>query len=391
MGDVLNVFVDECGNLPLSVEKSGTSNYFILTAVTIKQEHLSDIRKAIQQLSEQFFSKAPIESKRVADNHNKRTRLLDALIAIPNWKYHALIVDKQKLDPNGGFGFKRSFYKYFNRKLYEHLVNNSFSTSFTADEYGTSEFMAELKDYFQSRLSEGLLFALNGPPTISFSKCEIDCLLSLPDFIAGTWGKILEGSANNDVKKQWRAKISSSTKLIRIQSWPQDIAEEFFHPESTGRYDTEIRSLSLSKAYGFIHNNSDNFEESVKVQLDVLEYLLYRQIYDDSAEYVYAESIVNHLKSLGHIDITTDTLRYDVIAPLRNAGLFISSSRKGYKIALSEQDIVDFFQYSQHYILPLLSRVKKVSESMETASNGEIDLLAAFPKLKRIAQDAPEA
>ena len=391
MGDTLNVFIDECGNLPLSVEKSGTSNYFILAAVTIKQEHLSEIRESIQRLNEQFFSKAPIESKRAADNHDKRTRILDALLAIPNWKYHALIVDKQKLDRSSGFGYKRSFYKYFNRKLYEHLVNNSFATSFIADEYGTSEFMAELKDYFQSRLSEGLLFALKGPPAISFSKCEVDTLLSIPDFIAGTWGKILEGTAKDDIKIQWRTKLSSSTKLIRIQSWPQDIAEEFFLPESTGRYDTEIRSLSLSKAYGFIHNNSDNFEEAVKMQLDVLEYLLYRQIYDDNIEYVYAESIVNHLKSLGYVDITTDTLRYDVIAPLRNAGLFISSSRKGYKIALSEQDIVDFFQYSQHYILPLLSRVKKVSESMGTASNGEIDLLATFPKLKRIAQDAPEA
>ena len=46
---------------------------------------------------------------------------------------------------------------------------------------------------------------------------------------------------------------------------------------------------------------------------------------------------------------------------------------------------MDFFDFSQSYILPLLDRVKKVSESIRTYSNGEIDLLESFPRLKRIA------
>jgi len=387
MGDSLNIYIDEYGNLPLSTEKEGTSKYFVLVAVAIKQEQVDSIRSRINELQEELFSGAPIESKRVRNDHAKRTAVLSALCEIPDWKYHVLIVDKTKLERNGGLEYKRSFYKYFNRKLYEHLVNNSISTSFVADEHGTTEFMNGLRSYLNARLSEGMLFSLRGMPQIDFSNSETESVLCLPDYIAGTWGKVLESDATEQYKSAWRVKLTDSSRLIRVQSWPQNIGEGFFQPEISGKYDSEIRKLSLLKAYGFIELNSENYDENVRMQVDVLEYLLYRQMYDDNSDYVYGEALVDHLKSLGYENITSDTLRYDVIAPLRNEGLFISSSRRGYKVSLTEKDVVEFFDYSQRYILPILGRVRKVSESIGTSSNGEIDLLASFPKLKRIADN----
>ncbi|GGH48362.1 hypothetical protein GCM10007423_49490 [Dyadobacter endophyticus] len=61
-----------------------------------------------------------------------------------------------------------------------------------------------------------------------------------------------------------------------------------------------------------------------------------------------------------------------VIAQLRDAGVLIASSSRGYKLPASESDLYDFVTHSNAIIEPMLSRVKRFRDQINTATTGEI-------------------
>ena len=64
-----------------------------------------------------------------------------------------------------------------------------------------------------------------------------------------------------------------------------------------------------------------------------------------------------------------------VITPLRDAGVLIASSSKGYKLPANESDLYDFVNHSNAIIEPMLSRIKKFKDQIRLATDGKLDIL----------------
>ena len=389
MSDRMHVFIDENGNTSLSVDKEGTSPYFILIAATIFEKDLNLLRLAINDLRLKYVQGACLESKKIGNDSRKRTQILADIVALDSFRYHALIVDKGALERTGGLKFKASFYKYFNRKLYEQIIKYTLQAQFIADKYGSQEFMDQFKDYLHERLYDGGLFAMHEEPQIAFSAPEEEVLLSISDIIAGTWGKIYSQNTPPEYKAQWKKLLLS--RAINIETWPLDL--NYIRGnlgEEVGQYDDYVRELSLERVRGFMEEKHDSKEDKDRLRADVLEFLLSRQMFSESDQRIFAGEIVGHLRTIGYQDIDENQLRYDVIGPLRNLGILISSGRKGYKIALSEKDIREYVEYGQSYVLPILSRLKTAALSVKSTTNGKLDILADFPKLRNAIEKMPD-
>lgn len=73
--------------------------------------------------------------------------------------------------------------------------------------------------------------------------------------------------------------------------------------------------------------------------------------------------------------ISNSTFRLKIICKLRDAGVIISSSPKGYKIPSNESEIYDFINHGNQVVLPMLWRLKKCRDLVKLATNGKVDLL----------------
>jgi len=86
---------------------------------------------------------------------------------------------------------------------------------------------------------------------------------------------------------------------------------------------------------------------------------------------------------MGHVgarrgkNVSLHYFQTKVIAPLRDAGVLVASSSRGYKLPASKQDLYDFVSHSNTIIEPMLSRVKKFRDQIVRATDGKLDILAA--------------
>ncbi len=63
-----------------------------------------------------------------------------------------------------------------------------------------------------------------------------------------------------------------------------------------------------------------------------------------------------------------------LIAKLRDEGVIIASSPKGYKIPSKVEELYDFINHGTTIIMPMLDRLKKCRDNIMIGSNGELDL-----------------
>ncbi len=85
-------------------------------------------------------------------------------------------------------------------------------------------------------------------------------------------------------------------------------------------------------------------------------------------------------------DYTAHYFKTKIIAKLRDAGILIASSSKGYKIPESEEELIKFVNHTNSMIQPMLARVKKARQRVLSATNGELDILdkEAFESLRKM-------
>ncbi|SDH45411.1 hypothetical protein SAMN04487996_13813 [Dyadobacter soli] len=85
---------------------------------------------------------------------------------------------------------------------------------------------------------------------------------------------------------------------------------------------------------------------------------------------------MEHIRARTGNKVSLHYFQTKVIAQLREAGVLIASSSRGYKLPASETDLDDFVSHSNTIISPMLSRVKRFRDQVHTATSGEIDILA---------------
>lgn len=175
--ETTHAYIDECGNFGYDFTTKGTSDYFLVCAVLVEPENIDYLVKVVR---EQVQNDGELKSYKVGVDHAKRFRTLQALLKV---QFHVIyiVLDKEKIYPDTGLSWKKTFFKYAHKHLYGILSKWFESLNITSDEYGDIEFMESFDKYIEKNC--GSLF---NEYTFKFDKSKHNELLQLADFIAGT-------------------------------------------------------------------------------------------------------------------------------------------------------------------------------------------------------------
>src|SRR5690606_34895699 len=154
-------------------------------------------------------------------------------------------------------------------------------------------------------------------------------------------------------------------------------------PVKSEEFDSQIYQHSLAQADIFITEHDSAFDIETKLQTAVLRHLVFISRFDQDRSYIATYEILDHLRSLGFMDVNEQAIRSTIIAKLRDKGVLISSCNRGYKIPKTYADLIDFVNRVNGLVLPLVDRLRKARNSYLQASLGETDLLTGtnYPDL----------
>jgi hypothetical protein len=369
-------FIDESGNHDLDTSKAGVSKYYVVTAIVCKEFQLEALESLIEVLRKKHYGNCEIKSSKTQEE--RRIRVIKDLLNI-DFKFTALAVNKDELQKTGGFPHKKSFVKFLHGILYKGLVGTYQDIAIRADEYGREEFMRGFRDY----ISENHIPDLFKTCTVEHVKSDGNLLVQLADFLAGTIRLVYEDSASKELKQSF-IELARKSKLS-IEEWPPQYFRRIDHRTEHQEHDEVVFRVAMNSAARFITESDGLSSTELQAQLIVLKYLLFNAQFIHS-EYISSGELRDHLASRGYDDLSEHQFKSLVISQLRDNGVLISSSNKGYKIPQTHADYMDFVELVNGQIIPLLDRLRLAKKALFEASMGDITTFdePQYAKLKRI-------
>lgn len=367
-------YLSEWGNSELDFKKQGQvesiSTHFIVTALLVNKSDLPEIIPILEAVRTRYFSGASIGSEAVGNDHEKRKQILEDLDEI-GFKIIAIIVDKRQVIAQG-LRFKHSFFKFMHgladRELSGTFPDLEMSTSLPADE----SFMKGFIGYMQQNHITNLF----NESTFGFTAVQDNVLVQTASFIAGTLARCYDETVITDQRGDFIEILKS--KVLTVKFWPDTFESSLGNQPETGpSYDPLLAELSIKLANGFLSRKSSNRSQQATDQVSCLGFLLFHFKHINPTRYITSFELIEHVRARRGKNVSLHFFQTKVIAPLRDAGVLIASSSRGYKLPASHQDLYDFIGHSNTIIEPMLSRVKKFRDQIVKATDGKLDVLAA--------------
>lgn len=373
--DRIYAYIYEFGAYGFDFEKENVSSHFIVAAAIINESDKDYVVAEVEKIRKQHFQAGEIKSKKVATNHKRRKEILSQILKLPV-RYIVLVVDKTAIFENGGLRKSKSvFYKFLNEHLYQTLRDSYSHIEICADETGDNEYQKSFVNYVKMKTAAKQLSLLDDS-SFGFDNSKQNVLIQVADFIAGSLAydfdqkKKILAEGNNYVEY-----ISEKTNMIK--HFPRRFEEMLEETKkiSIGDDEPQIMDICYRKALSVLHELENRDDDNCRMQYLVLNYLLFRFTSNPTRTYISTNELKLFLNDNG-IEIKSDqTFRNKIIGKLRDRGVILASSQKGYRIPKSIKDIENYINHDKNVILPMISRLKKCYEGMITGSNGEIDLL----------------
>lgn len=373
-------FTDEYGAYGWDFSKENVSTHFIITAIIVKESDVDFMKKSIESVRKHHFQTGEMKSSKVGKNHSRRLRIIQDFKDLP-FSIFSVVIDKRECEHMVGLKYKKPFYKFMNNIVHKELRRAFSNLTIVADEIGGSEYMKSFISYVEGKQELPNLF---GETEFSFSPSHNDVLIQLADFISGTLSFAYDPMRKAAGIPQYTKILNS--KIIKIMIYPQKY--ETFMVNSCSileNYEETIANLCFKQAVLFLEKNKNIDDEDVNAQVIVLEYLLFRFMNGNSNNgYIKTKELKSQLKYMGYSDISTSTFRLKIICKLRDKGVIIASSSKGYKIPSKEAELYDFVNHGASVVIPMLERLRKCRDLVKMATNNELDLFAhdEFRKLR---------
>lgn len=92
--------------------------------------------------------------------------------------------------------------------------------------------------------------------------------------------------------------------------------------------------------------------------------------------YIYTQELKNQLANTELRGIKDQTFRMRIIGKLRDKGVIIASSQRGYKIPSRQAELYDFINHDAKIVIPMLARLKKCRDLVKLGTVNGLDLLA---------------
>ena len=366
----LFAFVDWFGDSSLETGTEGVTDHFVIVAVMVEAGQLPALDAGVEAVRTKHFQTGEMKSSGIAKNWNRRDRVLADLLALP-FKCHVLAVDKAQVRKDSGLQFKKSFLKYVNGLLYSRLYGALPDLQVIADKHGRQEFMESFEDYVQRRHIPTLFQEEAG---FAFEDSKSQPIIQAADIIAGTIGHSLGPASTRTLDSVLQ---DLADHILTFVEWPP-VARKYVAPTGPeSELDRVVRIHSLNQASAFLNRVGESNDGKVRRQVEVLRHLYFHSQYVSDSDYISTKQLRKVVHGALGEQLSTHTFRTTVIAPLRDAGVLLSSSPKGYKIPVTEGDIMSFVEHGHLIAGPLLDRINRARDELLTASNGRLDILGA--------------
>lgn len=370
MSNIKYAFIDEFGAFGYDFNNSGCTTHFIIVAVVVDENNLSDVAEGVEIIRKKYFQQGEIKSSKIGRNHKRRISILNELKQLP-FHVFAFVCDKRKIYENSGLRYKQSFYKFLNNIVHQELRIAYSNLIITADEVGGNDYLQSFAAYVRSKeipldLFDNSLFR--------FENSKHSVIIQVADIICGSLAYHYDVQKNTEIDG-YNYQSLLGDKILRIKEFPEtfetfNVSQNDLNPE----YNPEIADICYRKAKYFIETHSNTEDVEVKQQISVLNYLLFRFMNKSPRKYIPTKELINQLVYLGYDKLSLQTFRNKIIAKLRDNEVIISSSTGGYKIPSTEKELYDFVNHGKSIIMPMMSRLKTCNDVIRMGTNGKINL-----------------
>lgn len=362
-------FIDEFGNNGFDFEKEGVSTTFIVTAIIVDHSKLPEIEGAIEKIRKIEFQKSEMKSSGVGQNDGKRLRILKKLNHV-DFHIFSCVVDKKKL--NGpGFAFKGSFYKFLHNIVDRELFRTFPNLMIVSDEHGSKEFREGFQKYILGKHQPDLFDQREF--RITNSKSEL--CVQLADLISGTLARCFEENKLSDRRSEMMKVMQN--KITFIHFWPSKPSKSSINKKNDFfLYDPIIAKVSLRYTDQYIKENRTLDTPVVRDRVMLLQFLRLYFTQVNPEEYISTKELMEHINSHRVQNCSMHYFRSKIIARLRDEGVLIASSNKGYKLPANQSDLMSFVQHIKSYVDPMIGRIMKCRNSIKLATKNEVDILS---------------
>lgn len=358
-------YIDESGSFGYSFDRPNTSEYFVICSVIAEQCHVMGISDEIEAIRQTEFGGKELKSSSVGGDIAKRFRILQGLLALP-FSVMVVVIDKKRLYRNRGLDYKSSFIKYTNSMLHLALKKRYKSLEIVSDEYGSPEFMTGFQKYVRNK---GSLFS---PYEFRFEKSSQCNLLQLADFVCGT----IAMGYKHDTPAKYEAFLNHlREKIIYRQVFPREFSDYLVDGNYwNDTYDQQISKWCIRLATLYVEERDTSLEPLEVDRSVVVERLLFQlDVYPEA--YINTDELKRLLQRRTGRSYSTQEFRSDIIGSLRDAGVVISSSTKGYKIPLNLNEVYSYGDKTMQVVYPMLERLRKCRQSILLATENQLDIM----------------
>ncbi|MBV7508455.1 DUF3800 domain-containing protein [Bacillus sp. sid0103] len=382
MDDIQLAFMEESGDYSFDFENNDVSTHFIIVAILAKESNKEWLEREVDKVRQKYFQTEEMQSDRI-DNPHLRIQLLNELKELP-FNIYAYVIDKRKIREDSGITFEKTFIKYMNRLIYADLKRTFDQLDLVLNQQGTKEFMTEFKTY----ITEKSIPDLFNYSSFGFNNRTSENLLQLANIIAGTIAIGYNQTQDSEHYLLFNKIIKK--KIIAINLWPQNYKNylhDYISRNQDSEFDEVIFKQTVNLTLQYLEKNKKSEDLDEKIRIDLLKFLLFN-LRENPNEYVYTQEILDNLNAIRVNKINHHYFRSNIVSKLRDNGLLIASSNKGYKLPVCLTDLYDFVNLSSLTIHPMLQRISKCRNQILLATNNEIDILDnnEFEYLKRIIE-----
>jgi hypothetical protein len=373
-------FADEYGNNSFDFESQGS--HFIIASVILRTDKLKESGELLELIRVKHFQTGEIKSKKVADNHSRRIRILKEICQI-DFSIYAVIVNKRKLEGEG-FKYKASFYKFLNGLVYKELFRTFPNLDLVVDEHGENDFMRQFKKYVQRQHMPTLFSGSD----FNFEASHDNTMIQLADFIAGTLGRCFDETKISDESSTFLNILQP--KITSLNHFPSD--NRSYYTEAVKEeisFNPEIATAGFNSANLFIDQKKVESQYDTDQVNCVKLLLLYFNNYGFN-KYTPTKELIRHLTVGRPEPLTEHNFRTKVIGKIRDAGVLVVSSsageHKGYKLPASIKDLHKFLSHGNSMILPMLHRIRLFRDKIKLSTLNQIDIAEKdeFKELKNL-------
>ena len=366
-------FTDEYGAFGWELNNPTVSTHFIITAIIVKESDLASFTEKAEALRKKHFQTGEIKSSKIGKDHKRRLRVLRDLEDIP-FSVFSVCIDKQKCLDNmsmKGLQYKKTFYKFMNNIVHRELRRAFEKIVVVADEIGTNEYMQSFCQYVRNHQDLPNLF---GDAQFGFESSKSDVRIQIADLISGTLAYAYDTHKQSDDAPNYVQVLKN--KIIRIELYPKTYENYVLENSAIAEdYDEDIAKLCFAQAVKFVEHNANDADPEIKAQVIVLQYLLFRFMNNDTRGYIYTQELKGQLANTELRGISDSAFRMRVIGKLRDKGVILASSQKGYKIPSKQAELYDFINHDAKIVIPMLARLKKCRDLVKLGTVNELDLL----------------